>query len=70
MNGLIRQYLYRALKTSYEYKPDDDTTHIISKFDYDNFAKYIIQDSIKFLEDKGYSDLAKELQSHWDEYEI
>ena len=42
MNALIRYYLYKSMITSYEYKHDKDETHVVTQFDYDNFANHII----------------------------
>lgn len=70
MNALIRHYLYKSMITSYEYKPDKDETHVVTQFDYDNFANHIIYDSVKFLQEKGHNDLAQELLDHWKNSDI
>jgi len=56
--------------TSYEYKHDKDETHIVTNFDYDNFAYHIINESVNFLKEKGYDDLAQELVDHWKDSDI
>jgi len=67
VNPLIRAIFYKSVTTTYEVRPNEDETHIVTKFDYDNFALYLIQESVRHLKENNQSEAAKLLESYWTE---
>jgi hypothetical protein len=65
MNPIARMLFYRAVTSTYEVRPSMDETHIVTSFDYDNYARYVVEESIKLLNENNHTEASKLLQEFW-----
>ena len=65
MNPIAKMLFYRAVTTTYEVRPSVDETHIVTNFNFDNYARSVVEESIRLLNENNYKEASKLLADFW-----